>query len=216
MSQVKPDTSLFYSLTRTIVYWFFTTFYDFSTSGTGNIPLKKSTIVAANHISFYDPPAIGANVQRQFNYFARNTLFKGLLGKIIRCLDTIPVARDSADIKSLKAIFKTLNNNGAIVIFPEGTRSPDGKIAHPKPGAGMIACKSKAIIIPTRIFGTFEVFGRQKKLPTLGGPIHITFGQPITIDTIDPGKDHPERYLEVSKRIIAEIAKLEAPRHIVV
>ena len=211
MSEPRPKIPPFYECVRVIADWFFSTFYDFSTSGKQQIPLHGSAIFAANHISFYDPPAIGARVHRPFNYFARDTLYKGLFGKALHKLDTIPVARDNADVKSLKAIFKALKQQGAVAIYPEGTRSADGQLAEPKPGAGMIACKSKATVIPTRIFGTFEAFGRHHKLPQLGGSIHIAYGRPMTIDQIDPGKDHPDRYLEASRRIMAQIARLEAP-----
>ena len=211
MSNTRPTTPPFYECVRVIADWFFSTFYDYSTSGKSGVPLTGSAIFAANHISFYDPPAIGAQVHRQFNYFARDTLYKGWFGKALHKLDTIPVARENADIKSLKAIFKALKDNGAVAIYPEGTRSLDGKLAEPKAGAGMIACKSKATVIPTRIFGTFEVFGRQHKIPSLGGSIHIAYGPPMTADDIDPGKEHPERYLEASRRIMARIAELQAP-----
>jgi 1-acyl-sn-glycerol-3-phosphate acyltransferase len=216
MSQPRPEIPPFYECVRVTADWFFSTFYDFSTSGRRNIPMRGSAIFAANHISFYDPPAIGAQVHRPFNYFARDTLYKGLFGKALHKLDTIPVARENADIKSLKAIFKALKKKGAVAIYPEGTRSADGKLAEPKPGAGMIACKSKATVIPTRIFGTYEAFGRHHKLPQLGGPIHIAYGRPMSVDQIDPGKDHPERYLEASRRIMAEIAKLEAPQQVII
>jgi 1-acyl-sn-glycerol-3-phosphate acyltransferase len=212
MSQPRPKIPPFYECVRVTADWFFSTFYDFSTSGKHHIPLYGSAIFAANHISFYDPPAIGAQVHRQFNYFARDTLYKGLFGKALHKLDTIPVARDNADVKSLKAIFKALKQQGAVAIYPEGTRSADGQLAEPKPGAGMIACKSKATVVPTRIFGTFEAFGRHHKLPQLGGSIHIAYGRPMSIDEIDPGKDHPDRYLEASHRIMARIAELQAPK----
>ena len=80
----------------------------------------------------------------------------------------------------------------------------------------MIACKSGATVIPTRLFGTYEAFGRHHKLPQLGGSIHIAYGQPMSLAEIDPGKDHPERYLEASRRIMARIAKLQAPEEVVV
>jgi len=216
MSQQRPTIPLFYECVRVTADWFFSTFYDYSTSGMRNVPLTGSAIFAANHISFYDPPAIGSQVHRPFNYFARDTLYKGFFGKALLKLETIPVARNNADVKSLKALFKALKKKGAVAMYPEGTRSADGKLAEPKPGAGMIACKSKATVIPTRIFGTFEAFGRNHKLPTLGGPIHIAYGKPMTTAEIDPGKDHPERYLEASRRIMAEIAKLEAPKQVVI
>lgn len=210
---MAPEIPEFYNYTRITSDWFFNTFYDFSTSGISNVPMSGSVIFAANHISFYDPPAIGCQVKRHINYFARDTLFTGLLGKALHKLEAIPVARENADIASLKAIFRALKNKGAIAIYPEGTRSPDGQLMEPKAGAGMIACKSKATVIPTRLFGTYEVFGRHDKKPKIGGPIHIAYGRPMTTDEIDPGKAHPERYLEASRRIMARITELSAPRY---
>jgi len=212
----RPNIPFFYECVRVTADWFFSTFYDFSTSGISNVPLQGSTIFAANHISFFDPPAIGCQVHRHINYFARDSLFKGALGTALYKLEAIPVARENADVASLKAIFRALKNKGAIAIYPEGTRSPSGELMEPKPGAGMIACKSRATVIPTRLFGTYEVFGRHDKLPKMNGAIHITYGKPMSLAEIDPGKDHPERYLEASRRIMAEIAKLEAPANVII
>ena len=201
----------FYEFTRSIANWYFSTFYDYTQSGKEHIPTTGPVIFAANHVSFYDPPAIGACLHRQINYFARDTLFKGLFGRGLVQIGTIPVARENAEIKSLKAIFKSLKAGGAVAIYPEGTRSPDGQLMEPKAGAGMIACKSRATLIPTRVFGTYEAYGRQHKLPKLGGRIHIAYGCPMTTDELDPGKEHPERYLEASRRIMQRIAVLEIP-----
>lgn len=213
---MRPAIPTFYNFVRVTSDWFFGTFYDFSTSGIANVPLKGSVIFAANHVSFFDPPAIGCQVHRPINYFARDTLFTGNLGKALYKLEAIPVARENADIRSLKAIFKALKNQGAIAIYPEGTRSADGNLAEPKPGAGMIACKSRATVVPTRLFGTYEVFGRDDKLPKIGGEIHIAYGQPMTTAEIDPGKDHPERYLEASRRIMERITALKAPEYVII
>ena len=150
------------------------------------------------------------------NSFARDTLFRGLFGKALIEIGTIPVARENAEVKSLKAIFKSLKANGAVAIYPEGTRSPDGNLMDPKAGAGMIACKSGASIVPVRIFGTYEAYGRARKLPRIGGPIHVAYGTPLTTSEIDPGKAHPDRYLEASRRIMARIAQLQAPDSAVV
>ena len=199
----------FYEFTRSIANWYFSTFYDYTQSGKEHIPAKGP-------VSFYDPPAIGACLPRQINYFARDTLFRGLFGKGLKQIGTIPVARENAEIKSLKAIFNSLKAGGAVAIYPEGTRSPDGQLMEPKAGAGMIACKSRATLIPTRVFGTYEAYGRQRKLPKIGGRIHIAYGQPMTTDELDPGKEHPERYLEASRRIMQRIAELRMPEENVV
>ena len=200
-----------YELIRSIANCYFSTCYDYTQSGKENVPSQGPVIFAANHVSFYDPPAIGACLQRQINYFARDTLFRGLFGQALVQIGTIPVARENAEVKSLKAIFKSLKAGGAVAIYPEGTRSPDGQLMEPKAGAGMIACKSGATLIPTRVFGTYEAYGRQRKLPKIGGRIHIAYGRPMTSEELDPGKAHPERYLEASRRIMARSADLEAP-----
>jgi len=210
-----PNPKL-YELTRSIAHWYFNTFYDYTQSGKEHIPAKGPVIFAANHVSFYDPPAIGACLHRQINYFARDTLFKGLFGKGLVQIGTIPVARENAEMKSLRAIFNALKAGGAVAIYPEGTRSPDGQLAEPKAGAGMIACKSRATIIPTRVFGTYEAYGRQRKIPKIGGRIHIAYDRPMATEELDPGKEHPERYQEASRRIMERIADLEAPSEYVV
>jgi len=216
MPEPRPQIPPLYETIRVIADWWYSTFYDYTQSGMDNIPEHGPIIFAANHVSFYDPPAIGARVRRQINYFARDTLFKGFFGKGLTAIGTIPVARENADVASLKAIFRSLKNGGAVAIYPEGTRSPDGQLQAPKPGAGMIACKSKATVIPTRLFGTYEAYGRHRKLPQIGGRIHITYGEPMNPEELDPGKDHPERYLEASRRIMARIAALRAPTETVI
>jgi 1-acyl-sn-glycerol-3-phosphate acyltransferase len=210
-----PNPKL-YDVTRRIADWYFSSFYDYTQSGKQHIPRHGPVIFAANHVSFYDPPAIGACLPRQINYFARDTLFRGLFGKGLVQIGTIPVARENAEVKSLKAIFKTLKAGGAVAIYPEGTRSHDGRLMEPKAGAGMIACKSQATVIPTRLFGTYEAYGRGAKLPRIGGHIHIAYGTPMSTAEIDPGKDHPERYLEASRRIMAKIAALKPPRETII
>ena len=216
MSDSSIPNPQLYELIRTLAAWYFTTFYDYTQSGLQNVPKCGPVIFAANHVSFYDPPAIGACIHRPINYFARDTLFKGLFGKALREIGTIPVARENADIKSLKAIFRALKSKGIVAIYPEGTRSMDGQLTKPKPGAGMIACKSKATVIPTRLFGTHEAFGRADNIPKIGGHIHIAYGKAMVVSEIDPGKMHPERYLEASRRIMARIEALRLPSETII
>lgn len=215
-----PSTSIpnpkLYEFVRATAHWYFSTFYEYTQSGLENVPRDGSVIFAANHVSFYDPPAIGSCHNRQINYFARDTLFKGLFGKALVEIGTIPVARQNAEVASLKAIFKSLKAGGAVAIYPEGTRSPNGQLTEPKAGAGMIACKSKAVVIPTRLFGTYEAFGRSDKIPKIGGRIHIAYDRPMTSEELDPGKEHPERYLEASRSIMQRIANLEMPKETLV
>lgn len=204
----KPN---WYFVTQVFFTWYFDLFYEYTLSGAENIPTDGPVIFAANHLSFYDPPAIGAKIERKINYFARDSLFKGRFGQALHAIGTIPVARENADVKSLKAIFKSLKAGGAVAIYPEGTRSFDGQLGQPQAGAGMIACKSKATVIPTRLFGTYEAYNRHQVLPKFSGSIHIAYGTPVSAQDLDPGKSHPERYLEVSKKIMQRISDLQLP-----
>ena len=202
-----------YEIVRRSLNAYFTTFHDHTASGVNNIPKTGPIIFASNHSSFYDPPVIGIKSPRPIHYLARNTLFIGFFGECLRAIGTVPIARGTADVTSIKAIFKVLKQGEATAIFPEGTRSLDGSLQAPQAGTGMIAIKAKATVVPTRIFGAFEAFGRDQKLPTLSKRIHIVYGKPLSAEDLDPGKEHPERYLEASKKIMHAIDKLQ-PSHI--
>ncbi|MDA0848503.1 MAG: lysophospholipid acyltransferase family protein [Verrucomicrobia bacterium] len=199
-----------YEIVRRTLNAYFTTFHDHTASGLHNIPKTGPIIFASNHSSFYDPPVIGIKSPRPIHYLARDTLFKGFFGECLQAIGTIPIARGTADVTSIKAIFKALKKGEATAIFPEGTRSLDGSLQDPQAGTGMIAIKSKATVVPTRIFGAFEAFGRNEKFPTLNKPIHIVYGEPLSYEALDPGKEHPERYLEASKKIMHAIDKIQA------
>lgn len=198
-----------YEIVRRSLNAYFTTFHDHTASGLSNIPQTGPIIFASNHSSFYDPPVIGIKSPRPIHYLARDTLFKGFFGECLHAIGTIPIARGKADVTSIKAIFKALKKGEATAIFPEGTRSLDGNLKEPQAGTGMIAIKSKATVVPTRIFGAFEAFGRNEKLPILGKRIHIIYGAPLSTEALDPGKEHPNRYLEASKKIMHAIDKIQ-------
>ena len=80
----------------------------------------------------------------------------------------------------------------------------------------MIAIKSKARVVPTRIFGAFEAYGRAQTLPLLGIPIHVAYGKPLDNDALDTGEANPDRYLEASKRIMQAIESIRAPKNLII
>ena len=197
-----------YAIVQNGLNAYFTTFHDHTASGIENIPEKGPIIFAANHTSFYDPPVIGIKNPRQIHYMARDSLFHGIFGDCLRAIGTIPITRGTADVKSIKAIFKALRKGEATAIFPEGTRSENGSLKVPQAGIGMIAIKSKATVIPTRIFGAFESFGKNSTFPTLGIHIQVVYGKPLNLDALDSGVDNPERYLKASKIIMRAIKSI--------
>jgi 1-acyl-sn-glycerol-3-phosphate acyltransferase len=130
------------------------------------VPSEGPVILAANHASFIDPPLVGAGLRRMVNYLARDTLFDvPLVGAVLRSWKVVPVDRDGGGGAGLKAILDRLLNGGVILLFPEGTRTPDGRLRPAKSGIGLTVIKSTAPVVPVRVFGTFEAYHRDMKWP---------------------------------------------------
>jgi 1-acyl-sn-glycerol-3-phosphate acyltransferase len=130
------------------------------------VPKDGPVILASNHASFLDPPLVGAGIRRGINYLARENLFRfPVLGWILHRWQVVPVDREGGGAKGLKAILDRLLQGGAIILFPEGTRSRDGKLQPARSGIGLTVIKSTAPVIPVRVFGTFGAYGRHRSWP---------------------------------------------------
>ena len=200
-----------YRFARFVSYAYFKVFHRFRVCGLENIPASGAFLLASNHVSFFDPPALGCRLPRNLHYFARSTLFKGAFGKLITALNSIPINRDGADSSSFRRAFKTLNKGFPLLVFPEGTRSPDGRLQDPRRGVGLIACKAGVPVVPARVFGGHEAFGKGRKTPKLGVRFTVAYGTPFPIEAIDPGREQPDRYDLVAEAIMEAIRNLPAP-----
>ena len=207
------------------VYGFFhyltTVLYDIGfrgeIAGLENLPRAGSFLIAANHASYLDPPLIGAQVQRQIAFFARKTLWKpGIASWWLDTVGTIPVDRDGGqDVSAIKRVLRALQADWGLILFPEGTRSPDGEFQTPKAGVGFICCKAHVPVVPARIFGSFEAYGKGRGIH-LGTPVSIVFGRPISPEEYDDPSAGKERYQVASNRIMARIAALHQPVPLVI
>jgi 1-acyl-sn-glycerol-3-phosphate acyltransferase len=202
------------------VYGFFhyltTVLYDIGfrgeVTGTEHLPPKGSFLIAANHASFLDPPLIGSQVQRQIAFFARKTLWKpGFASWWLDTVGTIPVDRDGGqDVSAIKRVLRALKDDMGLILFPEGTRTPDGHLQAPKAGVGLICCRAQVPVVPVRIFGSYEALGKGHGM-RLGTPISIVFGAPIPPSVYDEPAAGKERYQIASTRIMERIAALQMP-----
>ena len=176
------------------------------------MPAQGSFILAVNHASFYDPPIAVCRLPRPVHFFARNTLFRGLFGKLIANLNAIPVKRDEdSDVTAIKRVLGLLRKGDSLLLFPEGTRTHDGKLQESQRGIGMIACRTGVPILPARIFGSYESFGRHRKWPKIGQRMSIVYGSLILPMEIDPGGDHDKRYETAADRVMRAIARIRLP-----
>jgi 1-acyl-sn-glycerol-3-phosphate acyltransferase len=193
----------------------FATYFQWKVYNHERVPLKGAVILAANHASFLDPPLVGSGLKRDINYLARKSLFRiPFLGWILRTVNAVPVDRDGGGAAGLKAIMERLHNGGAIILFPEGTRTRDGNLQPARSGVGLAVIKSDAPVVPVRVFGTREAWGRGQRIPR-PHPVAVKYGRPMTFakqraEANDCTKARLKQiYQEVSDEIMAVIAKLE-------
>jgi 1-acyl-sn-glycerol-3-phosphate acyltransferase len=124
------------------------------------------------------------------------------------------VDRDGGGAKGLKIILDRLLAGNGIILFPEGTRTQDGKLQAARSGIGLTVIKSAAPVVPVRVFGTFEAYGRHVKIPRPHRVI-VKYGQPMNFEVLRAEAKTctkprlKEIYQQVADEIMAAIAKLE-------
>jgi 1-acyl-sn-glycerol-3-phosphate acyltransferase len=155
---------------------------------------------------------VGQFLPRQVAFFARKTLWKpGIAAWWLDAVGTIPVDRDGGtSLDAIKRVLQALARGKVVIMFPEGTRSPNGELQPAKPGIGLLACKAHVPVVPARIFGSFEAFGRGGRM-RLGSPVSVTYGKPLSPENYDHPEDGKERYARAAQRIMEAITRIEAP-----
>jgi 1-acyl-sn-glycerol-3-phosphate acyltransferase len=119
------------------------------------LPREGGLVIAANHISFWDPPLLGAAIVREMHFLAKEELFSTpALGPLIRSVNAIPIRRGAADLKGLTRAIDALKQGGAVLLFPEGSRMRDGELHPARPGVGLMAVNADVPIAPCYISGS--------------------------------------------------------------
>src|SRR5258708_5900348 len=175
------------------------------------VPQTGGVILASNHASYLDPPLVGSALPRDINYLARESLFRfPVVGAVLRSWNSVPVDRDGGGAAGLRAILDRLLAGGAIILFPEGTRTPDGRLQPARSGIGLTVIKSTAPVVPVRVFGTFEAYSRYVKFPR-PKPIAVKYGIPMLFKALRAeAKTFPKPrlkqiYQEVANQLMAAI-----------
>ena len=153
--------------------------YRVKVYGKDNIPTDGAVLVLSNHQSLFDPVLCQNWLRRPFYYVPRDTLFVGFWGVLIDWFYTIPINQEKVGIKSMRAIIEVLKRGHIVCLYPEGSRTFDGKIDEIKPGFSLLVRRSGAVIVPMVIDGIFERWPRTQKYPKLGGRVGIMYGKPI-------------------------------------
>lgn len=177
-------------------------FYNFHIEGTENIPQDRALVMASNHRSYADPVILTMPMKRPVTYMAKEELFKNrLFGWFITKLGAFPVKRGAGDLKVIEDSVAILESGRHLVIFPEGTRSRDGKVGRGKTGVAMIAARSGADVLPCGIIFEGEKLRFRSKLT-------LRFGKVIPADEIAVADGSPKELKAVKLRIMSAITEL--------
>ena len=175
--------------------------------GKENIPAHGPVLMVANHSSVLDPPLIGGASDRQLTYLAKAELFEiPLFGALIRGLNARPVRREGADPSALRIAKRVLEDGGALLVFPEGTRGDEGVIRPAKPGAGLLAVSSGAAVVPVYVSGSGRAWPRGRRLPR-PAKVTVTFGKPLRFEA-ERGADRKAQYEIASREMMDAISRL--------
>jgi 1-acyl-sn-glycerol-3-phosphate acyltransferase len=177
--------------------------------GREHVPRSGAVIVASNHISFWDPPLVGTAAIRELHFLAKEELFRTpILGPLIRGFNAIPIRRGVADLSGLTKAMDILRAGHALIMFPEGTRNRSGELHAARPGVGILAVSTDALIVPTYIVGSNRPgkwLIRQAKLRVSFGPARTWRELAGPEADLEPGR---ALYQGVGQGVMREIASL--------
>lgn len=171
---------------------------------------KGGGIVASNHASFIDPPLIGFSIYpRLVAYLARDTLFRSVLGWILRHLGCYPIKRGEGNAQVFRLAIKLVREGKLLVIFPEGTRSKDGNLQAGQTGVGFLVRQCHCPVIPTYVHGTFEAWNCHAKRPKMWGKTACVFGSALDFSHLEKAEDKKQAQAQIVEEIMAAVARLK-------
>jgi len=194
---------MFYALIRGLLK-IFLIILGLKIEGLHNLPKKGPVIVAANHVSNWDPILVGVAINRPVHFMAKAELFNNpLLGVILRGVYAFPVHRGTADRNAIRQALELLKKGETLGIFPEGARRKVIAQGSIHPGVGMLAIKSRAVVVPVAVIGTEKAFpfGWIK-------PLRVKIGEPLDLSTYYQEKYSSALIGTVSEEIMAQINRL--------
>ncbi len=205
---VEPRRTLLYSAGWWACWWILTVGFRLRRFHMERVPGRGPCLLVANHASHFDPPAVGLLMpRRQPRFVARESLFRiPPFGWLLKRVGATPIRRGGGDIGAIKTILSGVEAGEAVIVFPEGTRSPDGEIREFKRGIALLLKRSKCPVVPVGIIGAYEAFPRHYTLPRpWGAKISVSAGHPI--EHADLMRNGPDAALD---RLRSEIEALRA------
>jgi 1-acyl-sn-glycerol-3-phosphate acyltransferase len=171
-------------------------------------------IVASNHASYIDPPLVGCVFPGMLRYLAKESLFRvPLLGFFIRALGAVPVKREDSQRAGavMKNLLRMLENGDSVLLFPEGSRSPDGRVKPLEAGAAYLSVKTGVPVLPVYVGGSFDAWPRGNMLPR---PSKLTLAVSSLIYPDGRGGSERDKRALVMNALESSLLSMEAEMHV--
>jgi 1-acyl-sn-glycerol-3-phosphate acyltransferase len=204
-----------YWLTWAAVRMVATVLFRFRVSGAHHVPGTGGVLIAANHASYLDIPILGCGMTRRAWFMGRMDLFSGPTAWLMRYMGWIPIRRERVDRIAFEEAIRRVKAGQAVVIYPEGGRSEDGRLQPGKPGVGIIVAATGCPVVPAYLGGTYDALPPGSKWIRLR-PIRVIFGAPMDfselVKEMDSEPKKKELYQRISQAIMDRIAELGGGR----
>lgn len=191
---------MLYGFGKLVTYWYVRLAFRVRYVGLENIP-ATGFILASNHRSYHDPLFIAHRVPRRIFYMAKAELFKnGFLSWIFRHLGAFPVSRGTGDTSAIDKAKEIIRSGDVLGMFPEGTRSKDGKPMRAKSGVALIAGQMKADVLPCAV-----CYGEKLRFRT---PVTVRYGKLISAEELGIDPESRATIRAGSGRIMSDIVAM--------
>jgi 1-acyl-sn-glycerol-3-phosphate acyltransferase len=191
--------------------------YRVRVEGAEHVPADGSAIMASNHISFSDSVFLPLVLRRRITFVAKAEYFEDpKTAWIFRALGQIPIKREggSASQRALASAAEVLTAGGIFGIYPEGTRSPDGRLYKGHTGIARLALQTGAPVLPVAMIGTREAQPIGQVVPRFFMPITVRIGAPMTFDRFADRADDPRVLREITDSIMYELRELSGQEYV--
>ncbi len=174
--------------------------------GRENVPPYAPLIVVANHLSFTDPPLLVSSIRRPLYFIGKQELFASLIGRFfMKQWHVYPFNRSGSGVDAVRVLLRMLAEDKAVVVFPEGHRSPDHTLKEGMLGVVYLALRSQATILPVGLTGTEKIRGWRMPVPLCR--LSANIGQPFSLPVIE-GQPSREVMKSMLDTIMGRIAAL--------
>jgi 1-acyl-sn-glycerol-3-phosphate acyltransferase len=175
---------LTYRVSRGIAAAAIRVFLRYRSEGADKVPRTGPVVLVANHCSYLDPALVGIGCRRQVRFVARANLARHrIIGWWLRAVGAVLIDRSAPARSSFTEAVEMLSLGNVVAVFPEGTRSRTGELMEFKKGVLHLVDKTRAIVVPVGIMGSFEAWPRHRKLPRLRR-CSVRFGEPLTAQEV--------------------------------